>query len=133
MLDLRSIRRWWGSPTSLLKAAYDRRYSYGALPATSARGELARARIVAAGEVDPRTVTMNSSVRLVDEVSGEVQSIELVYPHLADGAAGRISVLAPMGSALLGLSVGQAIDWQVPGGRRLRLKVLDVQRDHRPH
>lgn len=99
------------------------------------RGELARARIVAADEVAADTVTMNSIVSLIDELSGEPHVVELVYPPQADGSSGRISVLAPMGSAVLGLSAGQSIEWQVPGGKRLRLKVLDVRRRpaHRPH
>lgn len=90
------------------------------------RRELARARIVEAAELPADTVGMNSSVRLVDESSGEEHHVELVYPPHADGSAGRISILAPMGSALLGLSTGQSIDWQVPGGRKLQLKVLSV-------
>jgi len=91
------------------------------------RSELARARIVAASEMDGATVTMNSVVELVDELSGDRRTVELVYPRLADGS-GKVSILAPMGSALLGLSVGQSIDWQVPGGRQLRLKVLAVRK-----
>ncbi len=90
------------------------------------RRELARARIVEAADLPRDTVGMNSSVRLVDELSGDEHTLELVYPGQADSDQGRISILAPMASALLGLSVGQAIDWQVPGGRKLRLKVLAV-------
>lgn len=92
------------------------------------RAELARARIVSADAIGTDTVVMNSAVRLVDELSNEEHRVELVYPHSADSSVGKISVLAPMGSALLGLSVGQSIDWQVPGGRKLRLKVLEVTR-----
>ncbi len=90
------------------------------------RRELARARIVEPADLPPQTIGMHSTVRLIDELDGTERRIELVYPDQADAEAGRISVLAPMGSALLGLSPGQSIDWQVPGGRTLRLKVLEV-------
>jgi regulator of nucleoside diphosphate kinase len=97
------------------------------------RSELARARIVEAEDLPRDTVGMNSRVRLVDELSGDEHALELVYPHQADSDEGRISILAPMASALLGLSVGQSIDWQVPGGRKLRLKVLAVTPPARTH
>lgn len=90
------------------------------------RHELARARIVEPEDLPPHTIGMHSTVRLIDELDGTERRIELVYPDQADAEAGRVSVLAPMGSALLGLSPGQSIDWQVPGGRTLRLKVLEV-------
>lgn len=89
-------------------------------------GELARARLVEPAQMPPRTVTMNSRVRCVEEGSDRVHELQLVYPHEADVTAGRISVLAPVGSALLGLSVGDVIDWPVPGGRSVRLRVTDV-------
>lgn len=62
-----------------------------------------------------------------DQLQGERHQLTLVYPHEADAAQGRVSVLAPVGSALLGLAVGQSIDWQAPGGRPLRLRVIAVQ------
>jgi regulator of nucleoside diphosphate kinase len=58
--------------------------------------------------------------------------VTIVYPGDADESAGRISVLSPLGTALLGLSVGQAIDWDLPDGRRaLRVDALVRQRDLR--
>jgi regulator of nucleoside diphosphate kinase len=58
--------------------------------------------------------------------------VTIVYPGDADESAGRISVLSPLGTALLGLSVGQAIDWDFPDGRRaLRVDALVRQRDLR--
>ena len=62
----------------------------------------------------------------MNEISGEHHHLTLAYPRDADVASHRVSVLAPVGSALLGLSVGQAIDWQAPGGRALRLRVTEV-------
>ena len=90
------------------------------------QAELDRAEIVEPTDIPPTVVTMNSTVRFALEETGEEFSYTLVYPKEADGNAGRISVLAPVGSALLGLSVGQSISWQVPGGRKLQLRILDV-------
>lgn len=97
------------------------------LPAAESLGaELERARVLPAAQVPGDVVTMNATVTCVDEVSGESHQFTLVFPQDADVATGRVSVLAPVGSALLGLSVGQAIDWQAPGGRALRLRVTSV-------
>jgi regulator of nucleoside diphosphate kinase len=94
--------------------------------AASLRAELARANILEPGEMPDDIVTMNSRATVVDETDGETREISLVYPRDADGAANRISVLAPVGSAMLGLRVGQAIDWKIPGGRALRLRVTGI-------
>src|SRR6478672_9169280 len=68
--------------------------------------ELSRARIVPAGKVPPNVVTMNSVVRLRDLDSDEMEEFELVYPADADMAHNRISVLAPIGTAILGYRLG---------------------------
>ncbi len=68
---------------------------------------------------------MNSTVRFIDDSNGSTFELKLVYPA-ESGKSGTVSVLAPIGSALLGLSVGQSIPWQVPGGRQIRLRVLEV-------
>ena len=70
---------------------------------------------------------MNSTIRFVDETSKAETQLTLVYP-VAAGAPGTVSVLAPVGSALLGLSVGQTISWPMPGGRTAELRVLEVLR-----
>lgn len=88
--------------------------------------ELARAEWVDADQIPPDVVTMNSRVACKDEISGEQHEIELVYPHEADSQRGRVSVLAPVGAALLGMTVGSTIDWPIPGGRMTRLRVLAV-------
>ncbi len=96
-------------------------------PAAIALGnELARATIVPPERIPEGVVTMNSRVECEDERNGEHHSLTLVYPQDADVERGRVSVLAPVGSALLGLSVGQSIDWQAPGGRELRLRVSAI-------
>lgn len=87
--------------------------------------ELDRATIVKSEEIGPDVVTMNSTVRFVEEGEYKAYELKLVYPHNA-GQPGTVSILAPVGSALLGLSVGQMIRWQVPGGRDLQLRVVSV-------
>lgn len=69
---------------------------------------------------------MNSVVRFVDEDSGRESEVRLVFPGHADLESNQISVLAPIGSALLGLSVGDSIDWPVPNARSRRLRVVAV-------
>ncbi len=90
------------------------------------RAELERAEVVEPGEVPCDVITMNSTARFRDEESGEERAMSLVYPRDADGSPDKVSILAPVGSALLGLRVGHAIEWPVPGGRTIRLRVLSV-------
>ncbi|MFT3963982.1 nucleoside diphosphate kinase regulator [Propionivibrio sp.] len=87
-------------------------------------GELDRATIVPRERFPENVVAMHTRCVYLDESTGERREVELVYPDEADPAQGRISVLAPVGCALLGLTVGSAIDWGFPGGkvRRLRLE-----------
>lgn len=91
------------------------------------RRELDRAEIVEPTQVPADAITMNSVIRFVDEASGEEREAALVYPRDADGSAERISILAPVGSALLGLRVGAHIAWPLPGGRSARLRVLGLR------
>ena len=88
-------------------------------------GELSRARVVPAGNVPADVVTMNSIVSLRDLDSKEMEELELVYPADADMAHNRISVLAPIGTAILGYRLGDVIEWRVPAGLR-RLRVEEV-------
>jgi regulator of nucleoside diphosphate kinase len=90
------------------------------------RAELDRAHIVEPQDVPRDVVTMNSTVRFTEEDSGKEFERTLCYPHEATGGTDKVSILAPLGSALLGLSVGQSIDWPVPGGRTTRIRILDV-------
>ncbi|WMJ67902.1 nucleoside diphosphate kinase regulator [Stenotrophomonas sp. 24(2023)] len=91
--------------------------------------ELNRATVVAPDQIPAGTVMMHSRVECQDEVSGETHVLTLVFPREANVDEGKVSVLAPVGSALLGLSVGQSIDWAAPGGRKLRLRVIAVHND----
>ena len=92
--------------------------------------ELDVAEVVEPAEVPPDVVTMNSRVRFVDERSGEEHEVTLVYPFAANVDEGRVSILAPIGAALLGLSVGQTIEWPMPGGQIKRVRVVAVS--HQP-
>ena len=83
--------------------------------------ELLRAEVVE--QVPSDVVAMNSTVIFEEEATGTRREVRLCYPQEARSKAGCISVLAPIGSALLGLSVGQSIEWQVPSGRR-RLRIV---------
>lgn len=87
--------------------------------------ELDRAIVV--DRLPPEVVAIGSRVRFENAVSGTVREIVLVYPSAADASAGRVSVLAPIGAALLGLSVGDSIDWPLPEGRSARLRILAVE------
>lgn len=93
--------------------------------AEALESELAGAEVVEPDKVPSDVVTMNSKVRFEDE-SGQQREITLVYPKDADPQQSKISILAPVGAALIGLSVGQSVDWPLPGGRVRRLKIVDV-------
>jgi regulator of nucleoside diphosphate kinase len=69
---------------------------------------------------------MNSRVRFRDEDTGEEDAVTVVYPSAADSSLGRVSVLAPVGSALLGLTVGDLVEWPVPRGRSRKLRVTSI-------
>jgi regulator of nucleoside diphosphate kinase len=85
--------------------------------------ELDRARVVSADEIPPDVVTMNSQVALRDLDTGEDIVMTLVFPHEANVDARKVSVLAPLGTAVLGYRAGDVIEWQVPAGtRRLKLE-----------
>lgn len=94
--------------------------------AASLHAELERARVVPPNQLPRDVVSMNSTAECVEEASGRTHSLTLVYPRDADAAQGRISVLAPVGAALLGMKVGQSIDWPAPAGT-LRLRVTAVR------
>lgn len=94
--------------------------------AAKLRAEFDRADIVEPADMPHDVVSMNSSADCVDESNGKHYTLTLTYPKEADADAGRISVLAPVGSALLGLRVGQSIDWPGQGGRTLKLKVTAI-------
>ncbi|PNA08007.1 MULTISPECIES: nucleoside diphosphate kinase regulator [Pseudomonas] len=83
--------------------------------------------LVGHDEVPADVVTMNSRVHCREESSGKDYHLTLVYPKHANADEGKVSILAPVGSALLGLKVGQHIDWPAPGGKILKLTLLEVE------
>ena len=92
------------------------------------QAELDRAEdVVGHDEVPAGVVTMNSSVHCREQLSGKDYHLTLVYPKDANADEGKISIMAPVGSALLGLQVGQHIDWPAPGGKTLKLELLSVE------
>lgn len=88
--------------------------------------ELDRANIVRSEEVPPDVVTMNSKVSFKDVATGKESKMVLVYPKDADVEHGKISILAPVGSALIGLKVGDEIEWPVPSGKTRILQIMGV-------
>ena len=90
------------------------------------REELDRAEILDPEKMPGDVVTMNSKVRFIVEPSGKQYELTLVYPKDIDGSPGKISILAPVGSALLGLSIGQEIEWPTAGGKMIRIRVVDI-------
>ncbi len=88
---------------------------------TGLAAELDRAVVVDDAHVPDDVITMHSEARLVDEETGEEMVCKLVFPDEADIAQMRISVLAPIGTAMLGYRVGDRFEWEVPAGKRTLL------------
>lgn len=96
--------------------------------------EIERATEVEPNDMPSDVVTLNSTARVIDLESGESQDYTIVLPGEADYEAGRISVLAPLGTALLGYGVGDEIEWEVPRGvRRLRIDAVLFQPEAAAH
>jgi regulator of nucleoside diphosphate kinase len=90
--------------------------------------ELNRVIIVDTDKIPPDIVTMNSKVYLRDMDTGKDEFYQLVYPEDADIEQNKISILAPIGTAILGYKVGDVIEWKVPAGvRRLKIKKILYQ------
>ncbi len=87
--------------------------------------ELARAKVVSTRQVPAGVVTMNSQVELTDVDTQARMTYTLVFPAAADYDQGRISVLAPVGTAILGYAEGDIVEWPVPAGKR-RLRIDKV-------
>ena len=91
--------------------------------------ELESAEVVEPDCVPPDVVTMRSRVRVLDMVSGQASTYTICYPTEANLDAGRLSVLAPIGTALLGYREGDVVEWPVPGG----VRVLKIEKlEHQP-
>lgn len=93
--------------------------------------EVDRADTTNAGDLPADVVTMGSRVVFRDEATGETHSVELVYPKDADMEAHRLSILTPVGAALIGMKRGSAIDWPNRRGVARRLTIADVHQPSR--
>jgi regulator of nucleoside diphosphate kinase len=95
---------------------------------TDLKNELDKAVVLPTGEVPPYVVTMDSRFRLKDLDTGAVAEYTLVYPGKADISQGRLSVLAPIGTALLGYQELDTVEWHVPAGlKRFRIEQILYQ------
>lgn len=90
-------------------------------------GELARARIVIPAKMPKNVVGMGSAVTYRDESTGREKTVMLVYPEEADIGRMRVSVMTPIGVALLGLAEGASLHWDTRGNERRILTILNVR------
>lgn len=88
--------------------------------------ELERADLRPTGEMPASVVQIGSQVTFRDDASGRTQTVAIAFPGDADIEARRVSVLAPIGAALIGLSAGQQIRWEMPDGNEKLLTVIEV-------
>ena len=90
--------------------------------------EIERGAEVRPQDIPPDVVTMNSSVRVTDLEAGTTHTYTIVFPADADYERGKISILAPLGTALLGYRIGDVVNWKMPGGiRQLRIDAIVYQ------
>jgi len=87
--------------------------------------ELERAKKVEAKKVEPDVVTMNTVIDFLDLDSNKSRRLKLVYPEFADFRQGKVSVLAPVGTALLGYRKGDIVEWDVPSGKK-KFQIKDI-------
>lgn len=99
------------------------------------KAELERAIVLRPEEIHGDVITMQSHVQVRDLANGERSHYQLVFPFEADVSARKISVLAPLGTALLGFREGDEVEWLMPGGNRSlhieRVRQLSVGRNTR--
>jgi regulator of nucleoside diphosphate kinase len=89
------------------------------------RAEVERAVVLNSAAFPPEVVRINSSVDVHDLTDGETARYTLCFPEHADITSGRLSVFAPLGTALLGFPLGHEFTWEMPGGAR-RFRILGV-------
>lgn len=94
--------------------------------------ELCRADVVEDDEIDPNVARIGSHVTYRDQSTSRQRTVTLVWPHEADTDRNRVSVLTPIGAALLGMRSGQSIDWPSPVGEPRMLTVLSVHHGDAP-
>jgi regulator of nucleoside diphosphate kinase len=89
--------------------------------------EIGRAHVLGKGQHPQHIVCMNSEVEFRDDTTGKVQRVTLVYPEEADISQRKVSVLTPVGTALIGLLTGHSMTWQAPNGELRQLTVISVR------
>ena len=89
--------------------------------------ELDAATLIPDSQIPDDVVAMDDRVTFIDTRTGVQSTCRIVYPHQVADTKDGISVLAPVGAALIGLRVGQTISWALPGGREVHLKVIKVE------
>lgn len=100
---------------------------YARLPVAQALNEeLDRAQILPPQELPHDVVSMQSDISFRDLTSGEIRRRKLVFPSQMTDSATQLSVLAPIGAALLGLQTGSKIRWTLPGGTETHIEVLEI-------
>ncbi|QMR77122.1 nucleoside diphosphate kinase regulator [Enterobacter sp. RHBSTW-00175] len=100
---------------------------FAALPIADAlNAELDRAQMCTPESMPHNVVTMNSQVKFRDLTTGEERTRTLVYPAQMTDSSTQLSVLAPVGAALIGLRTGDTIHWELPGGTATHLEVLEL-------
>ncbi len=122
------------SPPLIIDAAvYDQLHAVARMALRSAPDvgerlleEIERAEVLPTEQVPPSVVSIGRQVTYQDLESGSIRTLQLVLPADADPAALRISVISPIGAALIGLSVGQVMTWQLREGEQRKLTVLAV-------
>ena len=114
-------QRTFDTLQSLLRKLNSREYS-------ALADELDAATVVADELVPPGVVKMNSVVTFRNIESGRVSTLKLVYPNESSVTSESVSVLAPVGAALIGLHEGEEICWPLPNGQSARLQIIDVTR-----
>ena len=101
--------------------------AFASLPVADAlNAELDRAQMCAPQDMPSDVVTMNSQVKFRDLATGEVRTRTLVYPAQMTDSSTQLSVLAPVGAALIGLRIGDTIHWELPGGIATHLEVMEL-------
>jgi regulator of nucleoside diphosphate kinase len=95
--------------------------------------ELERAELVPAAEVGRKVVTMNTRARIEDPETGDYRTVTLVFPGEEDSMRGKVSVLTPLGTALLGLPEGERMEWRTLDGRTKSVEVIEVQYQPETH
>ena len=92
--------------------------------------QIGRAHVLADGELSGHFVRMHSEVEFRDDATGKVRRVMIVYPEEADISQGKISVMTPVGTALIGSPLGHSITWETPGGEARQLTVLSLFEPH---